>query len=59
VAGFCARCSLRLTIAGSGNFIAPTLQRRKPEGGEAAALTALDDELAATGDDATAEALEG
>jgi hypothetical protein len=32
--------------------------RRKPEAGEAAALAALDEELAATSDDATAEELQ-
>ncbi|MDP9056411.1 MAG: lysine--tRNA ligase [Pseudomonadota bacterium] len=35
------------------DFIAPTLQRRKPDTGEAAALAALDEELAATDDGAT------
>ena len=45
-------------LAYNRDFIAPTLKRRKPEGGEAAALTALDEELAATSDDATAEELQ-
>jgi lysyl-tRNA synthetase class 1 len=45
-------------LAYNRDFIAPTLQRRKPEGGEVAALTALDEELAATSDDATAELLQ-
>ncbi|MFM5916773.1 MAG: lysine--tRNA ligase [Novosphingobium sp.] len=40
------------------DFVAPTLQRRKPEANEAAALAALDEELAATSDDATAEELQ-
>ena len=39
-------------------FIAPTLHRRKPDAGEAAALAALDEELAATADDATPEILQ-
>ncbi len=37
------------------DFIAPTLQRRKPEGGEVAALERLDQELSALPDDAAAE----
>ena len=37
------------------DFIAPTLQRRKPEGVEVAALERLDSELAALPDDAAAE----
>jgi lysyl-tRNA synthetase class 1 len=45
-------------LAYSRDFIAPTLQRRKPEAGEAAALVALDEELAATSEDATAEELQ-
>jgi lysyl-tRNA synthetase class 1 len=45
-------------LAYNRDFIAPTLQRRKPEAGEAAALAALDEELAATSDDATAEELQ-
>ncbi|MFM2371217.1 MAG: hypothetical protein RIS85_939, partial [Pseudomonadota bacterium] len=45
-------------LAYNRDFIAPTLQRRKPEGAEAQALAALDEELAATGDDATAELLQ-
>ena len=39
-------------------FIAPTLHRRIPDAGEAAALAALDEELAATADDATPELLQ-
>ncbi|MBB3956235.1 lysine--tRNA ligase [Novosphingobium sediminicola] len=45
-------------LAYNRDFIAPTLNRRKPEEGEAAALAALDEELAATSDDATAELLQ-
>ncbi len=45
-------------LAYNRDFIAPTLQRRKPEGSEAQALAALDEELAATSDDATAEELQ-
>src|SRR5690606_6073897 len=45
-------------LAYNRDFIAPTLQRRKPEANEAAALTALDKELAGTSDDATAEELQ-
>lgn len=45
-------------LAYNRDFIAPTLKRRKPENGEIAALTALDEELAATSDDATAEELQ-
>jgi len=45
-------------LAYNRDFIAPTLQRRKPEGAEAQALAALDEELAATSDDATAEELQ-
>ncbi len=45
-------------LAYNRDFIAPTLQRRKPDASEAAALTALDEELAATSDDATAEMLQ-
>ncbi|MFM9934946.1 MAG: lysine--tRNA ligase [Novosphingobium sp.] len=40
------------------DFVAPTLQRRKPEPNEAAALAALDTELAATDEAATAEELQ-
>ncbi len=39
-------------------FIVPTLHRRKPDTGEAAALAALDEELAVTGSDATPEQLQ-
>jgi lysyl-tRNA synthetase class 1 len=45
-------------LAYSRDFVAPTLQRRKPEAGEALALAALDEELASTSDDATAEELQ-
>ncbi len=45
-------------LAYNRDFVAPTLQRRKPEENEARALTALDEELAATSDDATAELLQ-
>jgi lysyl-tRNA synthetase class 1 len=40
------------------DFIAPSLVRRKPEAGEARALAALDEELAATSDNASAEELQ-
>ncbi|HMP57165.1 MAG TPA: lysine--tRNA ligase, partial [Novosphingobium sp.] len=45
-------------LAYNRDFIAPGLKRRKPEDNEAAALAALDEELAATSDDATAEELQ-
>lgn len=45
-------------LAYNRDFVAPTLQRRKPEPNEARALAALDEELAATSDDATAELLQ-
>jgi lysyl-tRNA synthetase class 1 len=45
-------------LAYNRDFIAPTLQRRRPEANEALALAALDEELAATSDDATAEELQ-
>lgn len=45
-------------LAYNRDLIAPTLKRRRPEGGEVAALAALDEELAATSDDATAEELQ-
>jgi lysyl-tRNA synthetase class 1 len=45
-------------LAYNRDFIAPTLQRRAPEENEAAALAALDEELAGTSDDATAEELQ-
>ncbi len=45
-------------LAYNRDFIAPSLARRKPEGGEVLALAALDEELAATSDDATAEELQ-
>ena len=45
-------------LAYNRDFVAPTLRRRKPDGNEARALAALDEELAATSDDATAELLQ-
>ncbi|MFM5924200.1 MAG: lysine--tRNA ligase [Novosphingobium sp.] len=45
-------------LAYNRDFVAPTLHRRKPAGGEAAALAALDRELAAIGENGTAEALQ-
>jgi lysyl-tRNA synthetase class 1 len=42
-------------LAYNRDFIAPTLNRRKPEGGEVGALKALDAALAQTPVDATAE----
>ena len=45
-------------LATNRDFIAPTLHRRKPDESEAKALAALDEELAATSDDATAEELQ-
>ena len=45
-------------LAYNRDFVAPTLQRRKPEANEAAALAALDEELASASDDATAEELQ-
>jgi lysyl-tRNA synthetase class 1 len=45
-------------LAYNRDFIAPTLHRRKPEPNEALALAALDEELAATSEDATAEELQ-
>lgn len=45
-------------LAYNRDFIAPTLQRRKPEENEAKALAALDEELAGTSDGATAEELQ-
>ncbi|MFM6931364.1 MAG: lysine--tRNA ligase [Novosphingobium sp.] len=45
-------------LAYNRDFVAPTLARRKPEGGEAGALAALDAALAAAGDDASAEDLQ-
>jgi len=45
-------------LAYNRDYITPTLNRRAPEAGEAAALAALDEELAATSDDATAEELQ-
>src|SRR3546814_21061241 len=40
-------------MAYNRDFVAPTLQRRKPQGGEGAALKALDDKLAALPADAS------
>ncbi len=45
-------------LAYNRDFVAPTLKRRAPDANEAAALAALDEELAATSDDATAEELQ-
>jgi lysyl-tRNA synthetase class 1 len=45
-------------LAYNRDFIAPTLQRRKPEAGEALALAALDEELAATAENATVEEIQ-
>jgi lysyl-tRNA synthetase class 1 len=45
-------------LAYNRDFIAPSLERRKPEANEALALAALDEELASTSDDATAEELQ-
>jgi lysyl-tRNA synthetase class 1 len=45
-------------LAYNRDFVAPTLRRRAPEAHEAAALAALDEELAGTSDDATAEELQ-
>jgi lysyl-tRNA synthetase class 1 len=45
-------------LAYNRNFVAPTLKRRKPEPNEAAALAALDAELAATDEGASAEDLQ-
>ncbi len=45
-------------LAYNRDFVAPTLQRRKPEPNEALALAALDEELGGTADTATAEELQ-
>ncbi len=45
-------------LAYNRDFVAPTLKRRKPEPNEAAALAALDAELAASDDGASAEDLQ-
>jgi lysyl-tRNA synthetase class 1 len=45
-------------LAYNRDFVAPTLVRRAPEPNEAAALAALDEELAATDDGASAEELQ-
>ena len=44
-----------IALAYNRDFVAPTLQKRKPEGVETAALTRLDVELAKLAPDATAE----
>jgi lysyl-tRNA synthetase class 1 len=49
---------VQCALAYNRDFIAPTLQRRKPEPSEALALAALDEELAATSDDASAQDLQ-
>ena len=45
-------------LAYNRDFIAPTLQRRAPDANEAAALAALDEELAATSEGVTAEEMQ-
>ena len=45
-------------LAYNRDYIAPSLHRRAPEANEAMALAALDEELAATSDDASAEDLQ-
>ena len=45
-------------LAYNRDFVAPTLRRRPPEPNEAEALAALDEELAALDDDASAEELQ-
>src|SRR5690606_21586254 len=45
-------------LAYNRDYIAPTLKRRAPDANEAKALAALDEELAATSHDATAEELQ-
>ncbi len=45
-------------LAYNRDFVAPTLQRRKPQGGEVAALAALDAQLANVAADAPAEELQ-
>ena len=45
-------------LAYNRDFIAPTLQRRKPDANEAKALAALDEELASASGDASAEELQ-
>ncbi|MDE2597270.1 MAG: lysine--tRNA ligase [Sphingomonadales bacterium] len=49
---------VKAALATNRDFIAPNLHRRKPEANEALALAALDEELGATSDDATAEELQ-
>ncbi|MBB4152292.1 lysyl-tRNA synthetase class 1 [Sphingomonas jinjuensis] len=49
---------IELALAYNRDFVAPTLQRRKPEGVEVAALQRLDAELAALPADASAEAIQ-
>ncbi len=45
-------------LAYNRDFVLPTLKRRKPDEAEAKALAALDEELAATSEDASAEELQ-
>ncbi|MDE2569970.1 MAG: lysine--tRNA ligase [Sphingomonadales bacterium] len=45
-------------LAYNRDFIAPTLRRRSPDANEAAALAALDEELAMAGENASAEELQ-
>ena len=45
-------------LAYNRDLVAPSLKRRAPEANEALALAALDEALAVTGEDATAEALQ-
>ena len=45
-------------LAYNRDFIAPSLKRRKPDANEAAALAALDEELASTDETASAEELQ-
>ncbi len=49
---------INLALAYNKDFIAPTLNRRKPEGVEVAALERLDAELAALDESASAEAIQ-
>jgi lysyl-tRNA synthetase class 1 len=49
---------IELALAYNRDFVAPTLQRRKPEGVEVAALQRLDAELAALPADLSAEAIQ-
>ncbi len=45
-------------MAYTRDFVAPTLERRKPQGGEVAALQQLDAELARLGEDAAADEIQ-